>query len=185
MARRREAPGKETPVTRIGMSLDEYVALRLMPLAGADRAFIEAAEDERERMFPMPKVTVSHHLRSRGYDCRPIMLDALVEQGVVSPSEPDAWTEADVDAAAEHFEDCCIFVPYGMMCYALGCSYADFHRALREASERESAKYGRPIPADDQYFVMHRTPPREASPALLSFTLCDDIRERIERGEEV
>ena len=52
-------PGQGDPVTRIGMSLDEYVALRLMPLAGADRAFIEAAEDERERMFPMPKVKAS------------------------------------------------------------------------------------------------------------------------------
>lgn len=172
-------------MTRIGMDLSEYVALRLMPLAGADRAFVEASEDERDRMFPMAKVKVSHHLRSRGYDCRPIMLDALVEQGVVTPREPDAWTQADVDAAAEHFEDCCIFVPYAMMCYALGCSYADFHRALREAAERESAKYGRPIPTNDQYFVMHREPPRATDPARLSFSLCSDIRERIERGEEI
>lgn len=183
--RRWEAPGKETPVTRIGLELGEYLSLRLLPLAGADLAFIEAAEEERERMFPMPKVTASHHLRSRGYDCRPIMLDALVEQGVVTPADPDVWMQDDVEAAAEHLEDAEIFTPYAAMCVALGCSYADFLRPLREAAERESAKYGRPIPADDQYFVMHREPPRATAPARISFSLCSDIKERIERGEEV
>lgn len=172
-------------MTRIGLDLSEYVALRLMPLAGADRAFVEAAEDERERMFPMAKVTVSHHLRSRGYECRPIMLDALVEQGVVTPADPDAWSQDDVEAAAEHLEDAEIFTPYAAMCLALGCSYADFLRPLREAAEQASAKYGRPIPADDQYFVMHREPPRATAPARISFSLCSDIKERIEGGEEV
>ena len=183
--RRREAPGKETPVTRIGLDLGEYLSLRLLPLAGADPAFIEAAEEETERLFPMPKVTASHHLRSRGYDCRPIMLDALVEQGVVRPADPDVWTQDDVEAAAEHLEDAEIFTPYAAMCVALGCSYADFLRPLREAAESESAKYGRAIPDDDQYFVMHREPPRANAPARISFSLCIDIKERIERGEEV
>jgi hypothetical protein len=66
---------------------------------------------------------------------------------------------------------------------------------LREAAERESKAYRRNLPADDQYFVMHRVPPRgvtgpdgdliEIRPAVISFTLADDIRERIERGEDV
>jgi len=109
-------------------------------------------------------------------------------------TDADAVKSA-VDAAAEHFEDCGIFTPYAAMCQALGCRYADFERALREAAERESKRYGRQVPADDQYFVMHRVPPRgeiNASgdlvgfkPAVISFTLCDDIKERIERGEEV
>ena len=172
-------------MTRIGLTLDEYVALRLMPLAGADSAFVEAAEEEREQLFPMPKVTASHHLRSRGYDCRPMMLDALVDQGVVTPDYPDGWSQADVETAAEHLEAAEIFTPYAAMCVALGCSYADFLRPLREAAERESAKYGRPIPADDQYFVMHREPPRASNPARISFTLCSDIKDRIERGEGV
>jgi hypothetical protein len=123
------------------------------------------------------------------------MLEMLIENGVVTPAGPDAWSQADVDAAAEHFEDCQIFVPYAMMCVALGCRYADFLRPLREAAERESARYGRRVPEDDQYFVMHRVPPRgvtgsdgrlvDVKPAVISFTLCDDIRERLERGEEV
>jgi hypothetical protein len=41
------------------------------------------------------------------------------------------------------------------------------------------------VPDDDQYFVMHRVPPRDVNPAVISFTLCDDIRERLERGEEI
>ncbi|MCC6662053.1 MAG: hypothetical protein IT437_14345 [Phycisphaerales bacterium] len=172
-------------MTRIGLTFDEYFDLRMKPRAGADPAFQEAADMEREGMFPMATAAASNHLRSRGYDCRPPMLDALVEQGVIKPSQLDAWTQAEVDAAAEHFEECQIFVPYAAMCLALGCRYADFLRPLREAAERESAKYGRPVADDDQYFVMHRVPPRDTTPAVISFTLCDDIRERLERGEEV
>lgn len=172
-------------MTRIGLTLDEHFDLRVKPRTGADPAFHEAAQDERNRMFPMATATASHHLRSRGYDCRPAILDALVRQGVVTPSKPDAWSRADVEAAADHLEEAGIFVPYVVMCQALGCRYADFLRPLREAAERETAKYGRVVRADDQLFVMHRVPPRDNAPAVISFTLCDDIRERLERGEEV
>ncbi|QOJ17137.1 MAG: hypothetical protein HRU76_05910 [Phycisphaeraceae bacterium] len=172
-------------MTRIGLTFDEHFDLRMKPLAGADPAFCEAAEQERDRMFPMATATASHHLRSRGYDCRPAILEALVRQGVVTPSQPEAWMQADVDAAADHLEEAGILTPYAAMCLALGCRYADFLRSLREAAERESAKYGRPVRPDDQLFVMHRVPPRESTPAVISFTLCDDIRERLERGEEV
>lgn len=172
-------------MTRIGLTFDEHFDLRVKPRSGADPAFHEAAEAERDGMFPMGTAAASQHLRSRGYDCRPAMLDALIEQGVVKPSRPDAWTRADVDAAAGHFEECGIFVPYAAMCLALGCRYADFLRPLREAAERESAKYGRAVLPDDQLFVLHRMPPRDTTPAVISFTLCDDIRERLERGEEV
>jgi hypothetical protein len=172
-------------VIRIGLTLDEQFDLRVKPRTGADRAFHEAAQDERDRMFPMATAAASHHLRSRGYDCRPAILDALIRQGVVTPSQPDAWTQADVDAAADHMEDAGIFTPYAAMCMALGCRYADFLRPLREAAERETAKYGRNVRPDDQLFTLHRVPPRETTPAVISFTLCDDIRERLERGEEV
>jgi hypothetical protein len=178
-----------------GLTFDEYVELKLRPPVQADRAFHQAAEQEREHMFPMTMTAASHHLRGRGYDCKPAMLELLVSNGVVTPGEPDAWTQADVDAAAEHFEECEIFVPYAAMCQTLGCRYADFLRPLRDAAYQESQKYGRSVPASDQYFVMHRIPPRvvpdESSklgtitPSVISFTLCDDVRERLERGEEI
>jgi len=170
---------------RIGLTPDEYVDLKIKPRASADRAFHEAAEIERAQVFPMTLAAAATHLRSRGYDCRPAMLELLVKDGVVTPAEPDAWAQADVDAAAEHFEDCGVLTPYAAMCQTLGCRYADFLRPLREAAERESLKFGRHIPDDDQYFVMHRVPPRDTTPAIISFTLCDDVRERIERGEVV
>jgi hypothetical protein len=179
----------------IGLTFEEFVDLRLRASAGADPVFNEAAKMERERMFPMNATVASSHLRARGYDSRPQMLDLLVENGVVNLAKPDVWTQADVDAAAAHFEECSILTPYAAMCETLGCRYADFMRPLREAAERESQKYGRRVPADDQYFVMHRVPPRGqmdeagnligSTPSLISFTLCDDIRERLERGEEV
>lgn len=172
----------------IGLSFEEYAELKIRPRAGAGAPFERAAEMHLERMFPMTLVAASHHLRSRGYDCRPEMLEVLLRNQVVRPSSPDVWSQADVDAAAAHFEACEMFHPYAAMCQTLGCRYADFLKPLREAADRESAKYGRLIPNDDQYFVMHRVPPRggdNAHDAIISFTLCDDIRERIERGEEV
>jgi len=175
-------------MARIGLTFDEYVDLKVKPRVGADAAFQQAAEMELEQMFPMTLAAASSHLRSRGYDCRPEMLEVLISNQVVTPAAPDAWSQADVDAAAEHFEDCDIFTPYAAMCQTLGCRYADFLKPLREAVDRESAKYGRHIPADDQYFVMHRVPPRggdQDHDAIISFTLCDDIQERLERGEEV
>lgn len=172
-------------MTRIGLTLDEHFELRVKPRAGADPAFHEAAQEEQDRMFPMSTAAASHHLWSRGYDCRPAILDALIRQGVVTLSQPDAWSQADVDAAADHLEDAGIFTPYAAMCMALGCRYADFLRPLRDAAERESAKYGRPVRPDDQLFVMHRVPPRENTPSVISFTLCYDIRERLERGKEI
>jgi len=173
---------------RIGLTFEEYAALKVRPRVDADAAFQHAAEMTLAEMFPMTLLAASSHLRSRGYDCRPAMLEVLVRDGVVTPAAPDAWNQADVDAAAQHFEDCDLLTPYAAMCQTLGCRYADFIKSLREAADRESAKYGRVIPDDDQYFVMHRIPPRggdDAHDAILSFTLCDDIRERIERGEEV
>jgi len=96
----------------VGLTFEEYVDLRLRPLAGADPVFSEAAERERERMFPMNTAAAWGYLRSRGYDCRPQMLDLLVENGVVKLANPNAWTQADVDAAPEHFEDCSILTPH-------------------------------------------------------------------------
>jgi hypothetical protein len=171
----------------IGLTRDEFADLRTEPASGADQADRSAAI-ERQRLFPMNLAAASSHLRGRGYDCRPAMLELLIENGVVAPAAPGAWTRADVDAAAEHFEQWEIFTPYAAMCQTLGCRYADFLRPLREAAERESRKHGRRIPDDDQYFVMHRMPPRgapDAHVAIITFTLADDVRERLERGEDV
>jgi len=74
---------------RIELTFDEYVDMALRPSAGAEPAFHEAAEMERDEMFPMPTPAASTHLRSRGYDCRPAMLDALVQNGVVKLAQPD------------------------------------------------------------------------------------------------
>lgn len=179
----------------IGLTFDEYVELRLTPRGTADPAFRQAAEIEWEQIFPMNTAAAANHLRSRGYDCRPEMLDVLIKNGVVNLGDRDAWAQADVDAAAEYFEEAEIFVPYAAMCQALGCSYAEFLRPLREAADRESQRYDCSIPEDDQYFVMHRVPPRgvtdesgdlvSITSSVISFSLCDDVRERLERGEEV
>ncbi|MCL2645414.1 MAG: hypothetical protein FWD61_00245 [Phycisphaerales bacterium] len=152
--------------------------------------FEEAVELRRKVSFPMTRAEANEHLRSRGYDCHPVMLKAMVEHEVVKPIHPKVWMQKDVEDAAEHIEDCGLFTPYAEMCEALGCRYADFLRALKAAAERESAKYGQDVPARDHYFVMHRMPPRGeggadgvVKPAVLTFTLCADIRERLERGE--
>ena len=169
----------------VGLTLDQYVDLKLKPFAGADPVFTEAAELERAEMFPMSLSQASNHLRSRGYDCRPPMLESLIRNKVVAPASPDAWTQADVDAAAEHFEDAQIYTPYVTACMAFGFTYAAFLLALRQAAEQASARYGRRVPADDQYFIMQRQPGRGDTPAIISFTLSPDIQEQLENGEEV
>lgn len=162
----------------IGMTFSEFTELR-----------------SGDREFPLSLSQAAEHLRARGYDCRPAMLTLLVKDGVVTLVRPDAWTQSDVDAAAEHFEQCEMLTPYAAMCQALGCRYADFVRPLRDAARMASQQYGQQVPACDQYFVMHRVPPRcvtndtgrltGTQPSVISFTLCDDVRERLDRGEEV
>lgn len=179
---------------KIGLSYAEVVELVLTP-TGSEEAFRQAVDMQLESMFPMTTASAAGHLRSRGYDVYRQSLELLVENGVVKPTQPDAWSESDIDAAAEHFEQAQILVPYAAACIVLGCSYADFLRPLREAAEEASRKYCRPVRPDDQLFTMHREPPRgvtddagrlvDIRPARISFTLCDDIRERLERGEEV
>jgi hypothetical protein len=170
---------------RIGLSFAEFVELELTPRAGADPAFIEASEMELAEMFPMPLERVSLHLRTRGYDCRPLMLKMLLENKAVKLAQPDSWLQADVDRAAECLEDANVLTPYGVMCRAIGCSYADFLRALRVAADRESAKYGRHIPEETQYFAMLCQPYRANASTPISFILADDVRERLENGQEV
>src|SRR5262245_15465057 len=111
-----------------GLTIEEFVELKLKPPVGADRAFFDAADQERDEMFPMHLVSVANHLRSRGYDCKPAMLEILVEDGVATPTARDAWTQVDVDGVAEHLEDCGLLVPYAAMCETLGCRYGDFLR---------------------------------------------------------
>ena len=50
-------------MVRIGLTVDEFVDLKIKPRASADRAFHEAAEIERERMFPMTLAAAASHLR--------------------------------------------------------------------------------------------------------------------------
>ena len=129
---------------RTGLTCEEFVNLKLRPPASADPAFHSAAETMAAELFPMTLLQASAHLRGRGYDSRPEMLELLVRNKVVNPTRPDAWSQLDVDAAADHFEDCSIYTPYAAMCQTLGCGYADFLRPLREAAEIASAKY-RPL----------------------------------------
>ena len=110
----------------IGLTYDEYEDLRCYLMCGVLNNYLE----NLECMFPMYKEVVAAHLRSRGYDCNTAMLDLLVEDGVVKPAKSDYWTQADVDRAAEHFEQCEIYTPSAAMCQTFGCRYIDFLRPL-------------------------------------------------------
>jgi len=120
---------------RIGLTFDEYVELWLKPPAGANRLFHQAAEEEAERMFPMTTVQATSHLRSRGDACCALMLDLLVENQVVKLAQPDVWTQADVDAAADHFEEAGVLVPYGETIGTLtvGSATIPFYKTTRRA----------------------------------------------------
>lgn len=77
----------------IGLTYDEYVDVKLRPPSGADRAIQRGFEAALVEKFPMATVSASHHLRARGYDCRPAMLEVLVKNGIVKLAQPDSWTQ--------------------------------------------------------------------------------------------
>lgn len=168
---------------RNGLTIDEYYELLGPP--GVDFSCQGQLSTEQAAML----------LYLRGYDVRQEFLDSLIELEVLTLAQPAVWTPADIEFAALYFEDCRLFTPYAEMCVTLGCRYVDFLRALSAAAKRETRKYRRYVPAFDQYFVMHRFPPRglpesagnlsEIKPAIISFTLADDVRERLERGEGI
>jgi len=166
--------------------------MQRIPRPRVGLTFDEAVELKGKASFPMTMATVNDHLRSRGYDCYKLMLKSMIKHKVVTPIFPNIWLPRDVEAAAEHLEDANIFRPHALMCFVLGGCYVDFLRALRAAADRESAKYGQRVPACDQFFVIHRMPPRDVEGpdgknilqlARFTFTLCDDVREQLERGE--
>lgn len=177
------------------LTSDEYVELRLMPRAGADPAFREAAELERDEMLSMSTGVASNHLCSRGYDSRQESLELLIENGAVRLEAADSLIVADVETAADYFDEAGLLAPFAAMCDVLGSAYADFLRSLRETANRESQECGQRIPADDQYFVAHRVPAWRATdnagnlvridPAVISLTLCDDAREPLERRDRL
>ncbi len=189
---------------RNGLTFDEYLELR-NPQPPSPTRVLRTLEDAirsrdgsgpaSEWMFPMTKNEASNHLRARGYDCRPETLDMLLEHKVVNPTPDDGWNRHAVEAAAEHLEYCGIFTPYAEMCRTLGGAYSHYLLALSDAADRESKKYGRTIRADESLFIMCVEPPRGEiddvdglvgiRPAVFAFTLCADVRERIERGEGV
>ena len=66
-------------MTRIGLTLDEHFDLRVKPRTDADPAVHEAAprRNTTDVVNDDPSAA-AHHLRSRGYHCRPAILGAMV-----------------------------------------------------------------------------------------------------------
>lgn len=155
---------------RLGLTREEFVELKRKPIACRDQSLTleEAAE----------------HIRQRGYDCRPQSLMVLVT-GTLTETSNRIWTQELIESCCDWFETHLIFTPYVEMCRVMGFSYIAYLRALTKASERESEKYGTRVPMDDHLFVMQRIPSREEHPAIISFTLTEDVQDRLERGEEV
>jgi hypothetical protein len=155
---------------RIGLTLEEFVELERKPIARGEQLLTieEAAE----------------HIRQRGYCCRPQSLKLLMKGRPLEASNRICSRDL-IESCCDYFETHEFFTPYVEMCRVLGCNYFAFLRALKDASERESEKYGTRVRMDDQLFVMHRSPAREEHAAVITFTLCEDIRDRLIRGEGV
>ena len=155
---------------RFGLTIEEFVELEREPIACGEQ--------------PLTIEEVAEHMRQRGYCCRPESLKLLAKGRPVGASNR-IWSRDLIESCCDYFEAHEFFTPYVEMCRVLGCNYFAFLRALKDASERESEKYCSRIRMDDQLFVMHRSPAREEHPAVITFTLCEDIRDRLIRGEGV
>lgn len=155
---------------RIGLTFEEFVELEHKPIARGEQ--------------PLTIEEAAEHIRQRGYCCRPQSLKLLMKGKPLEASNR-IWTQDLIESCCDYFETHEFFTPYVEMCRVLGCNYFAFLRALKDASELESERYGTRVRMDDQLFVMHRSPAREEYPAVITFTLCEDIRERLIRGEGV
>lgn len=155
---------------RFGLSIEEFVGLERKPIACGDQ--------------PLTIEEAAEHMRRRGYCCRSESLKILVKDCQTEISKR-IWTQELIESCCDYFETHAFFTPYVEMCRVLGFSYFMFLKALKEASERESEKYGIRVRMDDQLFVMHRSPAREEHPAVITFTLCEDIRDRLIHSEGV
>lgn len=58
----------------------------------ASESLPEDDEPDESQLFPMTTGQAANHLGSRGYNCKPQMVELLVENGLVRPSSPDTWT---------------------------------------------------------------------------------------------
>ncbi len=79
--------------------------------------------------------------------------------------------------------DCCPMA-YEKRCPAFTNRALSGNKGIVRA-DRQSEKCGRRLPADKQYFVMLRVPERDHRPGVIPFSLCDDIRERLEQDQEM
>lgn len=155
---------------RLGLTIEEFTELDRKPIACDDQ--------------PLTIVEAAEHMRQRGYCCRPESLEIVLKDRQTEIWNR-IWTQELIESCCDYFETHQFFTPYVEMCRVLGCNYFTYLRALKKAAERESEKYGTRVRMDDQLFVMHRIPAREEHLAVVTFTLCDDIRDRLIRGEGV
>ncbi len=167
-----------------GLTYDEYLELKIDTRTCSDPMTQTLQKPADDLVFPMTPAEVVNHVRSRGYCCRTAALEFLTKSQVIRPGR-DGWQRVDVEAVCQHLEKHWLFTPYVELCRVLGCRYASFLRALNASAQLATEKYGIQVRADDQLFVMHRTPARDGNEAIISFELCDDIREMLERGEAV
>ncbi len=136
--------------------------------------------------YPKNTEQVALELRSRGYDATVPVLNYLIKQELVKPDRGDGrnykWSAKDVEKAAAELDERQSYTPSAICNNVLGIDYAQYHEALRDAMDEVREEFGEVIvPANSvpDWFIMHVHPPRMSRDGYVSFTLCDDIRERL------
>lgn len=166
-----------------GLTFDEFVELKRTASIPKHQLPTVVAQT-KELAFPMTLVDAAEHIRRRGYACRPETLKFMVQQKMVEPVN-DRWLSTDVEVVCDYLEKHKLLMPYVEKCRVFGFKFVSYLRAMKGAAERETDRNGIDERADEQLFVMHRIPPREEHNAIISFTLCADIRDLLDRGEEI
>jgi hypothetical protein len=136
--------------------------------------------------YPKSTQDVVSELRCRGYDASVPVLNYLIRQEKVTPSREGRnyeWEPEHVEQVARYLEDQEAYTPAAVCNAVLGIDFEQYHRALRDAMDEVREEFGEvivPVNSVPDWFVMHVHPPRLKGDGYVSFTLCDDVRERLE-----
>ena len=146
-------------------------------------AYVELLGFGEPDEYPKNTAAAKTELRRRGYDATVPALNYLIRQGKVTPARDGSrnyrWLPQDIDLAAQELEARKAYTPLAVCAMVLGIDLVQYHRALHEAMDGVRKEFGQAIAPVRDWLIMHVQRPCLGRDGHVSFTLCDDVRERL------
>lgn len=157
-----------------------------MSIIVSREAYLEFRRFGMADEYPKSTEQASSELRARGCDSNVPALNYLIKQGKVQPVRNGRnyeWSSADIDQAAQVFEEQGALTPEAHAFVWHGIHPDAYYKALHEAWINLRDEFGEvavPLSPDSDFFITHFHPPRIGLPGSVEFTLCEDSREKLQ-----